>query len=122
MAVTGGAVGRGIWVAAARKGEPDFPMYVTDQICERLLELQLTLGEGPCHDVLASAAPVLAADLDDAESARRARLRPQQQPAAYRRGPRLRHQRNRGLPASATPSPWWILKYSPGSTACLTLV
>jgi ANTAR domain len=29
------------------------------------------LGEGPCHDVLASAAPVLAADLDDAESARR---------------------------------------------------
>jgi hypothetical protein len=29
------------------------------------------LGEGPCHDVLASAAPVLAADLGDAESARR---------------------------------------------------
>jgi hypothetical protein len=61
----------GAWVAAARKGEPDFPMYVTDQISERLLELQLTLGEGPCHDVLASAAPVLAADLDDPESARR---------------------------------------------------
>ena len=46
-------------------------MYVTDQVCERLAELQLTLGEGPCHDVLASAAPVLAADLDDAESGRR---------------------------------------------------
>jgi len=29
------------------------------------------LGEGPCHDVLASAAPVLAADLDDAEPGRR---------------------------------------------------
>ena len=28
-------------------------------------------GEGPCHDVLASAAPVLAADLGDAESGRR---------------------------------------------------
>ena len=29
------------------------------------------LGEGPCRDVLASAAPVLAADLGDAESVRR---------------------------------------------------
>jgi ANTAR domain len=61
----------GAWVAAAREGEPDFAMYVTDQVSERLLELQLTLGEGPCHDVLAPAAPVLAADLGDAESARR---------------------------------------------------
>jgi hypothetical protein len=31
----------------------------------------LTLGEGPCHDVLASAAPVLAADLGDEQSGRR---------------------------------------------------
>ena len=71
MVATGSAGLSGAWVAAAREGEPDFPMYVTDQICERLLELQLTLGQGPCHDALASAAPVLAADLDDAESARR---------------------------------------------------
>jgi len=62
----------GAWVAAARNsGEPDFVMYVTDPVCEQLTELQLTLGEGPCHDVLASAAPVLAADLDDAEAGRR---------------------------------------------------
>jgi hypothetical protein len=61
----------GAWVAAARNGEPDFTMYVTDPVCEQLAELQLTLGEGPCHDVLASAAPVLAADLGDAESSRR---------------------------------------------------
>jgi hypothetical protein len=61
----------GAWVAAARNGQPDFAMYVTDLICEQLMELQLTLGEGPCHDVLASAAPVLAADLDDSESGRR---------------------------------------------------
>jgi hypothetical protein len=33
---------------------------VTDPAGERLAELQLTLVEGPCHDVLASAAPVLA--------------------------------------------------------------
>jgi hypothetical protein len=58
-------------VAAARNGEPDFVMYVSDAACEKLAELQLTLGEGPCHDVLASAAPVLAADLGDAESSRR---------------------------------------------------
>jgi hypothetical protein len=55
-------------VAAARDGEPDFVMYVTDPVSEQLAELQLTLGEGPCHDALASAAPVLAADLGDAES------------------------------------------------------
>jgi hypothetical protein len=61
----------GAWVAAARDGEPDFAMCVTDQVCERLVELQLMLGEGPCHDVLASGAPVLAADLHDAESVRR---------------------------------------------------
>jgi hypothetical protein len=61
----------GAWVAAARNGEPDFAMYVTDPAGEELTELQLTLGEGPCHDVLASAAPVLAADLGDTESSRR---------------------------------------------------
>jgi hypothetical protein len=61
----------GAWVAAARNGEPDFVMFVTDPVCERLSELQLTLGEGPCHDVLASAAPVLTADLGDVESGRR---------------------------------------------------
>jgi ANTAR domain len=61
----------GAWVAAARNGEPDFIMFVTDPVGERLSELQLTLGEGPCHDVLASAAPVLAANLGEAESGRR---------------------------------------------------
>ena len=61
----------GAWLAAARDGDPDFVMYVTDPVGEQLAELQLMLGEGPCHDVLASDAPVLAADLGDAESARR---------------------------------------------------
>jgi hypothetical protein len=46
-------------------------MCVTDPVGEQLAELQLTLGEGPCHDVLASAAPVLAADLGDQGSGRR---------------------------------------------------
>jgi ANTAR domain len=61
----------GAWLAAARNGEPDFVMCVTDMVSEQLPELQLTLGEGPCHDVLASAAPVLAGDLADAEFSRR---------------------------------------------------
>jgi hypothetical protein len=61
----------GGWVVAARGGDPDFVMCVTHPVSERLAELQLTLGEGPCHDVLASAAPVLAADLGDGEFARR---------------------------------------------------
>jgi hypothetical protein len=61
----------GAWLAAARGSDADFVMCVTDPVSEELAELQLMLGEGPSHDVLASAAPVLAADLGDAESVRR---------------------------------------------------
>jgi len=61
----------GGWVAAASGRGPDFVLYVTDPVSEQLAELQLLLGEGPSHDVLAAAAPVLGADLGDKESARR---------------------------------------------------
>jgi ANTAR domain-containing protein len=67
----GSAQVSGAWVSAASDRGPDFVMCVTDPVCEQLTELQLTLGEGPCHDVLASAAPVLAADLGDGASGRR---------------------------------------------------
>jgi hypothetical protein len=70
VAVSSARLG-GAWLAAARNGEPDFVMCVTDPVSEQLAELQLMLGEGPCHDVLASAAPALAADLGDAEFSRR---------------------------------------------------
>jgi hypothetical protein len=61
----------GAWPAASADGQPDFLMCVTDPVCEQLAELQLTLGEGPGTDVLASAAPELASDLSHAESAGR---------------------------------------------------
>jgi ANTAR domain len=61
----------GAWVAVAQDAEPGFLMCATDPVGEQLAELQLMLGEGPCHDVLVSAAPVLAADLGDTESGRR---------------------------------------------------
>ncbi len=61
----------GAWVTAAGAQGPDFLLCVTDPVGERLAELALTLGEGPCHDVLVSAAPVLAADVGDAASGRR---------------------------------------------------
>jgi hypothetical protein len=61
----------GAWMAADGGQGPDFVICVTDPVSEQLAELQLTLGEGPCHDVLASAAPVLAADLGSAQSGRR---------------------------------------------------
>lgn len=61
----------GAWVAAASYRGADFVMCVTDPVSEQLAELQLMLGQGPCHDVLATAAPVLAADLRDGESGRR---------------------------------------------------
>jgi len=67
VAVSSAELG-GAWVVAARGGGPDFVMCVTDLVGEQLAEVQLMLGEGPCHDVLASAAPVLAGDLADAES------------------------------------------------------
>ena len=61
----------GAWLVAARGADPDFVMCVTGPVSEQLAELQLTLGEGPCHDVLTSAAPVLAGDLGDPEFSRR---------------------------------------------------
>jgi hypothetical protein len=61
----------GAWVSAASGRGPDFVMCVTDPVSEQLAELQLTLGEGPCRDVLASAAPVLAGDLGDDQAGRR---------------------------------------------------
>ena len=61
----------GAWVTASRDGGPDFVLCITNPAGEQLAELQLMLGEGPCFDVLASAAPVLAADLDGEESGRR---------------------------------------------------
>jgi hypothetical protein len=70
VAVSSARLG-GAWVVAARGGDPDFVMCVTDLVSEQLAELQLMLGEGPCHDVLVSAGPVLAGDLGDAESGRR---------------------------------------------------
>lgn len=62
----------GAWVAAASDSRgPDFVLSATDGVAEQLAELQLTLGEGPCHEVLAAAAPVLAADLSDEQSGQR---------------------------------------------------
>jgi hypothetical protein len=61
----------GAWVTVSGGQGPDFVMCVTDPVGEQLAELQLTLGEGPCHDVLASAAPVLVADLGNRESGHR---------------------------------------------------
>jgi hypothetical protein len=66
-----GAQASGAWLAAASHRGPDFVMCVTDRVSEQLAELQLLLGEGPGPDVLAAAAPVLAADLGDEESGRR---------------------------------------------------
>jgi hypothetical protein len=61
----------GAWLAAASNRGPDFVMCVTDRVSEQLAELQLLLGEGPGPDVLAAAAPVLAADLGGEDSGRR---------------------------------------------------
>lgn len=60
----------GAWVLARGAGANHL-MCATGEVSEQLAELQMTLGEGPCLDVLDSGAPVLVADLDDAHAARR---------------------------------------------------
>jgi len=61
----------GAWLTAARDGEAGHLMCVSDDVGERLAELQLTLGEGPSLDVDDSGGPVLASDLAVAEYGRR---------------------------------------------------
>jgi hypothetical protein len=61
----------GAWVTAVSDRGPDFVMEVTGPVSEQLAELQLTLGQGPCYDALAAAAPVLAGDLGDGSARRR---------------------------------------------------
>jgi hypothetical protein len=60
----------GAWVMA-QGAAAGHVMCVTDEVSEQLAELQITLGEGPCLDVLAYGSPVLVADLDDAHATRR---------------------------------------------------
>jgi hypothetical protein len=60
----------GAWVTTASPdGRGNF-MSVTDEVSERIAELQLTLGEGPCHDSQNIPGPVLTSDLSAAELAR----------------------------------------------------
>jgi hypothetical protein len=57
----------GCWASTGSALGPDFVLCVTDPVSEQLAELHLTLGQGPCLDAVAAAAPVLAGDLSDAE-------------------------------------------------------
>jgi hypothetical protein len=61
----------GAWLSAATGTEAGHLMQVTDDVSERLAELQLTLGEGPCTDACASGGPVLASDLGERDAASR---------------------------------------------------
>jgi hypothetical protein len=67
-AVVPGVQVTGAWLSAARGVEAGHLMWVTDEVSERLAELQLTLGEGPSLDASASGGPALASDLTDGES------------------------------------------------------
>jgi ANTAR domain len=62
----------GAWLSAESGTElTGHLMWVTDALSERLAELQLTLGEGPCPDAAADGGPVLASDLGEMEAGRR---------------------------------------------------
>ena len=53
----------GAWVLAGDGAKPGHTMCATDVVSESLAEVQITLGEGPCHDASVYGVPVLAASL-----------------------------------------------------------
>jgi ANTAR domain len=57
----------GAWLTAGDGINPGQAMCVTDVVGEGLAEVQITLGEGPCHDAVVSGVPVLAASLADGD-------------------------------------------------------
>jgi hypothetical protein len=59
----------GAWVTTASVNGRDNFMSVTDETSERIAELQLTLGQGPCHDALGILGPILTSDLATVEPA-----------------------------------------------------
>jgi hypothetical protein len=59
----------GAWVSTAGAGGRGNFLSVTDEISERIAELQLTLGEGPCRDAQEISGPVLTSDLATREPA-----------------------------------------------------
>jgi hypothetical protein len=61
----------GAWLSAVRDAEAGHLIRVTDEVSERLAELELPLGEGPSLDASASSGPALALDLADGESGSR---------------------------------------------------
>ena len=67
-AVVPGVQVTGAWLSTAQDADAGHLMRVTNDVSERLAELELTLGEGPSLDASASGGPALASDLADRES------------------------------------------------------
>jgi hypothetical protein len=67
-AVAAGAVS-GVAVTAVTRAGDVHLMYATDEISERLADIELTLGEGPRADAVAFGGPVLTSDLAQGEAA-----------------------------------------------------
>lgn len=53
----------GAWLSAASGTDAGHLMRVTDEVSQRLSELETTLGEGPSFAAIASGGPALAPDL-----------------------------------------------------------
>jgi ANTAR domain len=61
----------GAWAMVRSAAGAGHIMCVIDEVSEQLAELQMTMGEGPCLDVVTSGSPVLVSDLDDGDAVRR---------------------------------------------------
>jgi hypothetical protein len=71
VAAVAGVQVTGAWLSAGSNADGGHLLRATDEVSQRLAELQLTLGEGPSVDAFASGGPALASDLADGEAGRR---------------------------------------------------
>jgi ANTAR domain/GAF domain len=60
----------GAWVTASDGINSGQTMCATDGVSESLAEVQVTLGEGPCHDAVTFGVPVLAGNVADGDGHR----------------------------------------------------
>jgi hypothetical protein len=70
-AIVPGVLVTGAWLSAGWADGAGHLVRVTDEVSERLAELELTLGEGPSLEASAWDGPALAPDLADEESGSR---------------------------------------------------
>jgi hypothetical protein len=83
VSACGEAVGAGAALSMSTRSAPHEPVFATDPRSDELEDLQATLGQGPCAEVIGGGGPVLEGELDGADALARW---PEFTPTALARG------------------------------------